>query len=123
VALLRNKARRLAMAETARVTRREEVAPERIIDRYYQAFDSARRHCAETKDERKQISAVSQLTHWSWINVTTAGFGMLRPPAVVNRHGRKQPTWAAFDHQLGDRASGMHSAIGLDTEDDASVGA
>ena len=121
VALLRNKARRLAMAETARATRRREVAPERVIDRYYEAFDSARRHCAETRDERKKTSAASQLTHWSWINMTTAGFGMLRAPAIVNRHGRKQPTWEAFEHQVGDRASGMHTAVEL-AEEDASVG-
>ncbi len=122
VALLRNRSRRLAMAETARDSRRDEVAPSRIIDRYFEAFDSARRHCAETKQERKKTSAASQLTHWSWINLTTAGFGMLRAPAVVNRHGRRQPVWEAFEQELGDRSSGLHSTLDATVDDGAGVG-
>ena len=124
VALLRNRSRRFGMAEAARTNRRREVTPERVIDRYYEAFDSARRHCAETQEERKRISAAGKLAHWSWINVATAAFGMLRAPAVVNRHGRKQPSWEAFENQLASRDSGLHTAIELPGEEGpARVGA
>ena len=123
VALLRNRSRRTAMSEAARASRRETVSPERIVDCYYEAFDSARRHCADTKAQRRHKSGLGVLAHWSWINVATAGFGVLRAPAVINRHGRRQPSWEALGES--ERTSGIDLAgpVPMGVADSERIGA
>lgn len=93
VALLKNRARRAALAAEAASSARRRVEPTRIVERYFMAFDEARRHCADTKAARARQRPGALLARWSCVNTAVAGFGLLRPPAVVNRHGRRQPTW------------------------------
>jgi hypothetical protein len=30
---------------------------------------------------------------WATVHTAAAALGMIRPPAILNRHGRKQPGW------------------------------
>jgi len=97
VALLRNHSRRRALAEGASATARLRSQPERCIARYYEAIDAGRRHLRETAKERARKNPRRYLARWTALHVAVAGAGLVRPPAVVNRHGRQQPTWDAFD--------------------------
>jgi len=97
VALLRNRGRRRLLAAGAERVARERCLPDRCIARYYEAMDSARRHCRETAKHRGARRPESILARWTALHFATAGLGCIRPPAVVNRHGRRQPTWEAFE--------------------------
>jgi 1,2-diacylglycerol 3-alpha-glucosyltransferase len=97
VALLRNRGRRRALAAGAERVARERCLPDRCIARYYEAMDSARRHYRETAKGRGGRRPESILARWAALHFATAGLGCIRPPAVVNRHGRRQPTWEAFE--------------------------
>ena len=61
------------------------------------AFEAARRHADATlrgrlEPDNRWLDA-RYAARWMAINGLVYGLGRLRPPAVVNRHGRKQPTW------------------------------
>jgi 1,2-diacylglycerol 3-alpha-glucosyltransferase len=94
VALLRNHQRRAALAATAERSTRARAAPERCIERYYRAFQDARGHCLESRGNRR--APAKFIARWTAINMTVAGLACVRPPAEVNRHGRKQPHWEAL---------------------------
>ena len=96
VALLRNPRRRQALAVNAALRARERSAPERMIERFLAAFESAAEHRARSAPPRGvddlRLKA-RHVGHWMGIHGILVGLGMLRTPAVVNRHGRKQPAW------------------------------
>ncbi|MGD8860078.1 MAG: glycosyltransferase [Myxococcales bacterium] len=96
VRLMRNPSERRALSHQARTDTHLRVHPERIVDRYYQVFDLAREHCRSTKEARvtRPFAAASALGRWATLQGLVAGIGYLRTPAVVNRHGRKQPNWS-----------------------------
>jgi hypothetical protein len=94
VALLRNRARREALAAGAERAARVNSDPGRCLDRYYQAFREAREHLQETRAHCRAPSRF--LARWTALQAAAVGFGCIRPPAVVNRHGRKQPHWEAM---------------------------
>lgn len=96
VAVLRNHSRRAALADRAERGARLRSDPARCVERYYEAFGAAKKHLAENS-RLSRVSAARYLARWTACNMTVFGFGCLRPPAVVNRHGRKQPTWEAFE--------------------------
>ena len=103
LALLNNSDRRHRFSQAASANARLRAAPERSIERYYDVFDLARRHCEDTRSERKRTAADSLRTclRWSWVHAATAGLGCIRPPAIINRHGRRPPTWEAeLDSQV-----------------------
>jgi glycosyltransferase involved in cell wall biosynthesis len=103
VALLRNHSRRALVAERAERMAHDRSDPSRCVDRYYAAFQEARRHLRSSTGTgfgsrpQSKLVAGRYLARWTALNLAVAGFGFLRPPAVVNRHGRKQPTWEAFE--------------------------
>jgi 1,2-diacylglycerol 3-alpha-glucosyltransferase len=75
---------------------RSRAHPARIVARYYDAFEQAREHCAETMEARiaHPLAGWSTLGRWTAVQSLAAGLGLIRRPAVVNRHGRRQPAWA-----------------------------
>jgi 1,2-diacylglycerol 3-alpha-glucosyltransferase len=97
VSLLRNPRKRHALGATAERHARDRCSPERNVDRFFMAFEAARRHAdatlrGQTEPENRWLDA-RHAARWMAINGLVYGLGRLRPPAVVNRHGRKQPTW------------------------------
>jgi glycosyltransferase involved in cell wall biosynthesis len=104
VALLRNHGRCRALAEGAARTARLRSQPERCIECYYQAMNEARRHCLDQAAARAAQRPEKYVARWTALHVALAGLGCIRPPQVVNRHGRKQPTWEAFE-ETSDRDS------------------
>jgi glycosyltransferase involved in cell wall biosynthesis len=70
--------------------------PVRCMERYYEAFRDARKHCLRTWGRGQGPSVIEPLVRWTWINGAVMGLGLLRPPAVLNRHQRKQPNWTTL---------------------------
>lgn len=96
LSLLRNHRKRHALGHTAARHARERCAPERNVERFFMAFEAARRHADATVRQRLDDSPITAARHaarWTAINGLVYGLGRVRPPAVVNRHGRKQPSW------------------------------
>ncbi len=95
--LLDDPLRRRAMADEAYAAAHERSDPERCLDRYYQAFAQGRQHLDETAEERRRYPHQGRLplVRWPMMHSLVIGLGLLRPPALVNRHGRKQPRWDA----------------------------
>lgn len=107
VRLLRQPVLRRALSHVAERETRERAHPERCVQRYYDAFEHARRHCRATMADRisRPYAHLGALARWTWVQGVAAGLGLIRPPAVVNRHGRKQPGWHELDN--GGKSSGI----------------
>jgi 1,2-diacylglycerol 3-alpha-glucosyltransferase len=90
--LLRDPARRLALSQTARRHARARSRVDQAVDRYYDAFESAREHCLRTRRGERDRSFMP-LASWTALHVATAALGTLRTPAVVNRNNQRQPGW------------------------------
>jgi len=95
ITLLRDRNRRQQMSERAMNVVRERAAPERCIGRYYDAFDVARQHLADTPVRKVADMArgAQAITRWTTVHLQLAGLGLLRKPAKINRNGTKQPVW------------------------------
>lgn len=114
VELLSNPQRRRVMGEVARARTHARVHPSRIIDRYYDAFEHARRHCAASAERRAKnpFTPIYALGRWTAVQALAVAVGCIRSPATINRHGRRQPVWdervlAPSSHgSLGARARG-----------------
>jgi hypothetical protein len=91
-ALLRVPARRQSLGQRARRLARDRSSVEGAVARYYEAFDSAREHCLRTRHGSRD-RAILPIARWAALHVATAALGTLRAPAVVNRNGRRQPSW------------------------------
>ncbi|MET0340879.1 MAG: glycosyltransferase [Polyangiales bacterium] len=100
--LLRDPSARRVMGETARVRTRARVHPSVVMRRYYEVFESARAHCERTRPVRgaAQIAAASALARWASVQSMAIALGLLRRPANLNRHGRRQPGWSALEPGL-----------------------
>ncbi|HWA71641.1 MAG TPA: glycosyltransferase [Polyangiaceae bacterium] len=91
--LLSNPEQRAAFGERARRMARDRSDPELSVTRYFAAFLSAREHCARNFRPGGVSSRAAPLARWAAFHALLAGLGRVRPPAVLNRHGRKQPGW------------------------------
>jgi glycosyltransferase involved in cell wall biosynthesis len=91
--LLQARSARLGFAAQARKLARLRCDPALCLDRYYDAFRDARSHCTRTWRQGGLPAAVEPLVRWTGINGALLGLGLLRAPAIINRHGRKQPNW------------------------------
>ncbi len=97
--LLKDPTKRHWFASKARRSAQDRAMPARCIERYYEAFASAKEHCAQTADERKTSGLASKwasqriLNRWTSVQLAAAGMGLLRAPVTLNRHGRSQPNW------------------------------
>jgi 1,2-diacylglycerol 3-alpha-glucosyltransferase len=114
VALLRNHQRRSALAAGAERTTRARATPDRCIERYYEAFREARRHCLESPDKRG--APAKFIARWTALQLAVVGLACVRPPAEVNRHGRKQPNWEALQPELGGNRSSEITLTASDSE-------
>jgi hypothetical protein len=72
--------------------------PKQSIARYYEAFEAAREHSIDTTAERlaSPLAGARAVARWAAVHTVTAALGLIRPPATLNRHGRKQPGWEAL---------------------------
>ncbi|HET9929327.1 MAG TPA: glycosyltransferase [Polyangiaceae bacterium] len=93
VRLLRDPAQRGAYGQRARLLARERSNPELAVARYGAAFMSAREHCARTFKPGGASARLVPLARWAAFHTLLAGLGRVRAPAVLNRHGRRQPGW------------------------------
>ena len=93
VDLLLRPARRRALAEAARRSATNRTDPDRAIQRYYTAFEQARRHRALSKPNTSTIGTVGPLAKWGLLHTMVGTLGLLRPPGTLNRNGTKQPGW------------------------------
>ena len=93
VSLLRHSGVRRALATQAVKNARLRCDPERSVQRYYEAFRMAQKHCDRTWGQGVGQAPFKPLMRWASINSAVLGLGLMRPPATVNRHGRKQPGW------------------------------
>lgn len=97
--LLRDREARRALAERARTRTRARVHPTVVMRRYYEVFEAAREHCAATRPTRgaAQREAAGALARWASVQSVAIALGLLRRPAHLNRHGRRQPGWGALE--------------------------
>ncbi|MGC4087202.1 MAG: glycosyltransferase [Polyangiaceae bacterium] len=91
--LLADPLERAAFGERARQHAKERCEPELSVARYFAAFLSAREHCARNFRPAGISSRAVPLARWAAFHTLLAGLGRVRPPSVLNRHGRKQPNW------------------------------
>jgi glycosyltransferase involved in cell wall biosynthesis len=93
--LLHDPAERQALAKCARGEVEERSDPSRCIERYYEAFAAAREHLSRTMPSAKAIPRVTTdaLARWTSVHLAAAALGLVRPPAIVNRNGCRQPSW------------------------------
>jgi 1,2-diacylglycerol 3-alpha-glucosyltransferase len=91
--LLRHGERRARLGAAGAAWTREHCAPERGVAAYYSAFRYAKEHLERARSLKKGSRARGALAHWSGVHAFLALLGCLRAPAVVNRHGRRQPGW------------------------------
>jgi glycosyltransferase involved in cell wall biosynthesis len=93
--LLKDPARRKQLGALGARAARIETAPELSVERYYEAFDGARRNFlqqAPAPGGTPSPSLVS-LARWTTLHAALAAVGRVRRPALLNRHGRTQPGW------------------------------
>ena len=93
VDLLRRPARRRAMADAARRAANYRADPDRAIQRYYTAFEQARRHRTLSNPNTSTLGVMTPLVKWAALHSMVGTLGLLRPPGTLNRNGTKQPGW------------------------------
>ena len=110
VDLLQKPARRRALAEAARRSAMHRSDPGRTVERYYTAFEQARRHRALSRPDASTVGLTVPLVKWAMLHSTVSGLALLRPPGTINRNGAKQPGWnqkkAALDTSTRARRTG-----------------
>lgn len=97
VSLLQNPARRHQLSSQAAARAHDRSSPQRMLERFLAAFESAREHAhnhyVAPAAWQKPLHAMKHGGRWMAINGIVYGLGKVREPAVVNRHGRRQPAW------------------------------
>jgi glycosyltransferase involved in cell wall biosynthesis len=93
LALLSNPGARAQMATRAAQLARGRVAPERIVDRYYDAFREARRHLKLTSMLQTRAECRRRLRRWAMLHFLIWGMSHIRRRAVLNRNHSAQPDW------------------------------
>ncbi len=113
--LLQNPVARADLAERAAQVAHRRSDPELCVARHYAAFLEAREHCARTWRPGLAPSRAAPLLRWTALHGVLAGLGHLRPPATLNRHGRKQPNWEEIaPAQQPEAAAGTRqSSVGI----------
>jgi hypothetical protein len=126
VSLLNDPARRHELGQAAAVAVQRRADPSRWIDQYYRAFSEAREHCWKNpiSGARRQLRLAESVVRWAGIHMELFGFGLLRPPAKLNRHGAKHPVWEAVAEEaqptVRRRGSGSTDVERLKSELDSS---
>ena len=116
ISLLHDHALRRRMAGTAEARTRVNRSPEQWIARYYAAFAEAKRHCVENPlaEFTSYLRRARSLMRWTTFHLEVAGLGLLRKPALLNRHGTKQPVWEQPDERASARLESTPPPAQLD---------
>jgi 1,2-diacylglycerol 3-alpha-glucosyltransferase len=85
-------ARRQMGARAAQLTRTR-VAPERIVERYYDAFAQARRHLEAQPAREPAALGRRRLRGWAVLHTLILALSYIRRRAVLNRNNSAQPNW------------------------------
>lgn len=93
IRLLADRPRLLRMAEAARRSAQTRSDPERTVQRYYAAFEQARRHRALCRPDASKLAQARLLARWTGIHALVGAMGAVRPPAILNRRGAQHPHW------------------------------
>lgn len=93
VGLLEDPARLRAMGARGAELTRERTSPKRCIQRYYEAFEQARRHLSDHPPAPRAGSTPARMARWTALHAALVGLGYLRPRATVNKNHSKQPSW------------------------------
>lgn len=91
--LLANPLRRRAFAESARRSAFDRCGPAQAVERHYAAFEAARSHCQAQDTRDEPLGTWRALSRWAGLHALAYLTGLLRAPAVVNRHKRQAPPW------------------------------
>lgn len=91
--LLRDPARRKQLGHQASQLVRHLRHPERGIEAYYEAFQSAREHCARDVASKAPSAGVGSLVSMGVIHGLLALGGCMRPPSAMNLASIRQPVW------------------------------
>src|SRR5690606_35923636 len=91
--LLADPALRAGFSRRAENKARKRSDPEVCVRAYEQVFADAQRTCPDTLKRSSLVERAAPVMSWAALHTLLAGLGCVRPPAIVNRHGRQQPDW------------------------------
>lgn len=97
VHLLQNPERRHRLADAAHRSASLRASPERFVQRYYAAFEQARRHRGLCRPDADTLAAVKPIARWLAVHSIAGAASLIRPATVLNRHGRRQPGWEGHE--------------------------
>ena len=112
VALLHGSHTRQVFAANARKNARLRCDAERCVERYYEAFEGARAHCARSYRQVSSAASFRPIVRWASMHSALLGLGLLRPPAAIKQLGRAQPKlgWRPAALSIAQAAQG-HAAV------------
>ncbi|MDX2021989.1 MAG: glycosyltransferase [Deltaproteobacteria bacterium] len=110
LSLLMNPVRRRAVSEAARRRAQSLCTPQRAIAKHYEAFELAREHCRSQAPSSTFMARNRALGRWSVTHMLAYLAGLMRPPAVVNRHKRLAPLWDETEQALRDLGLPLQAA-------------
>ncbi|MEM6861873.1 MAG: glycosyltransferase, partial [Myxococcota bacterium] len=106
VSLLRGPTRRNRLAQAARSSALARTDRQAHIDRYYRAFEQARRHRALSKPDLSTLGRWKPIVRWTALHAFVGSMGQVRPPSALNKHGRQQPAWTEAPTEAQRRSDG-----------------
>jgi glycosyltransferase involved in cell wall biosynthesis len=93
LALLGDGHARTQLGARAAMHTRARVAPERIVDRYYEAFAEAREHLRASSERLARAEKRRRLRGWAALHTALFLLSYLRRRAVLNKNLSAQPNW------------------------------
>lgn len=91
--LLEQPKRRAYLSDAAKASAMRRADPQRCINRYYEAFASARAHIERHPPEPTRAARLRPLLRWGALHAMVGVLCQLRSSAPLNRNGRSQPAW------------------------------
>lgn len=95
--LLKDPAQRSAFSKRAEEKARRRSDPGACVANYERVFGEAIQSCQKSFRLGGLVARSTPVVSWAAVHTLLAGLGCVRPPAVVNRHGRQQPDWDLRD--------------------------
>lgn len=95
--LLRDPSLRLAFSKRAEEKAHRRSDPGVCVAAYERVFGEAIHNCRASFRFGGVFQRNAPVLSWAAVHTLLAGLGCVRPPAVVNRHGRQQPDWDLRD--------------------------
>lgn len=93
LSLLGDRKVREAFAARAEAKARRRSDPARCIRAYERAFLEAQGHARANPGTPSTLSDHLPVVRWTGLHMLLATLGLIRPPATLNRHQRRQPVW------------------------------